>query len=318
MQPPIQTEFKDPTSDPGLKAFLNRRLGRQIVTEIKCEGVAVIKSGGIELLTRTLTDKGFAITTEIPPLSVLDEVTPVNQKSLRIKFRVISENLEDVIPVILSSDPSKIESSARCTTKQWTLPHIEQGRWDNWSMGGTFDAHLSLVEKSSNLVASTIRKLNLRPKNILFVGCGRCFEVIDFIQHFKDQLRGANIICMDSSHVQLAYADDLDIRDCATALGARILLARENFFEFGEKYKSFKPDLIIGQGVFDRATLTRNQGYKLAEQIRIISSPDTVGLFTAYGLNLFDLAAWRSAGFNPVMGSRSDIIFNQHGMKSDI
>lgn len=312
-----------PTSSLELVAHLSqaRSAGAERICtiDIKAEGLVCLKIGEQLLAYSKLGTERSEPLTEIPQYSVVKSITQDNSGCLTLEY--IRPNYESALiqNQIVAAAPADLEIVCRGLTTAWKNPHLKQGNWDNWDVGSnSAESSLATLE-SSNAVAQAILEFNLSPKNILFLGCGRCLEIHHFLNVFRDTFAGANLTGIDSSTKQLELAKKLGTAQAVNNFGMTLELIAGNLFELSPSItKGQKFDLVISQGIFDRATLTQEQGETVFAGLTSLLKPGATCISTAYGPNLFELADWRRLGAKPIAGCLAQNLLKPSGTKADL
>ena len=203
--------------------------------------------------------------------------------------------------------PDEIDVFVHNLSPELLDPKIRGDNWDLWITRTKSDIPLAELlvarqkkteEKAMLMLEQLEQHLpNMSEKRILVLGCGDGREVNVVLEYLKlkDPNSTCSVVAIDQSAFALGSARaHVEAQNPGSNVDFRCL----NFSQLNQLSNEKPFDLIIAIGVFDRETLTFEEGTNLASSTRLILKPDGLLATSAYTYELFRRKNYEDLGFS--------------------
>ena len=217
--------------------------------------------------------------------------------NVELTIRALKDEHDAIaIELIRNLLPNEIEIAYSHIKPQFLSPKIHGPGWDNWSFSYSLPIQ-ERIEKRREKTISKARKLyaslqqyDFNQKKILFLGCGDGDEIEAFLNTLN--VTDAKIVGIDQSAAAISNCGSIKDKYANHDISF-LRLNLENVSEIsGEKF-----DFIFALGLFDRETLSFEDGQGILQNIRSNLTFDTF-IVSGYSFELFTRANYQDLGFD--------------------
>lgn len=304
-----------------LRAILSDSSNLNLIDRsLACGGISVARYGDLRFATGfLLQDRGSFRITPLAAPTLLDTVERVGEVKMRIRARTVCPHrYEEANTLIQQLDPSRLETHFEYLIPRFRVPHISGTGWDRWMSDAASSSQASCLKTRRESTMELAMKLykpartllgSFAGKRILFLGCGDGYELKVFLKNYGSTLDGTEIYCIDQSKKALEVTQKIVAN--AGDQKAKISI-RELDFKDLVQLKSTQPfSFAVALGIFDRETLTFEQGVLLARNLRETIAPDCLMGASAYSFELFHRQHYQALGFDILQSGDPSTFFSQ-------
>lgn len=278
-----------------LLELLNDRDKTQLMKqEVDLIGIKYLRIDGLDLIHSYYerTNDNFANPTFGAPAQVV-KVEKTNSGAAITILSLKDEYDAQAIELVRGMEEHEIEIVFSHIRPSYLAPKIHADGWNNWVFSGnqSFEEKLQKRKEKTKLrvfkLYKNLTKYDFNNKNILFLGCGDGEEVQSFLEFFEP--KNSKITGIDQSEVGITNCLKLESEF------NNLNFLQLNFVDLHKLKDQY--DYIFAIGIFDRETLTFDQGKKLVTQIK-----ENLGqgflITTGYSFDLFSRDDYANLGFD--------------------
>ena len=295
-----------------------QRFTQPIMEKQEFQGVGYIDFAGMKSLSALFVEKDGKLGPIIFVAPCTDFQIKRDGSQMEVHSRLLSQEFfSDFMNAVHNFKVEEVEFVLHHLKPGLLTPVISGKGWDVWGFGNQGESGESCLQnrqaetrKKTKVMINELKKHKPSYQNILFLGCGDGIDVRTFLENEGRNLVRSRITAIDLSKFALDSAEFI-CRDAKSKVDASVNFKQVDFDNITSLCSEGPFDLVISVGIFDRETLSFEQGVDLASKLRMLIKPEGLLTSSAYAFELFEKKNYQDLGYVPLQCAVTEHLFTE-------